>query len=81
LVAGLKHQQLARKVGDLAEDLMVNSTASIFIKPIVTLNRGDTFVFWSWGLHRSRRRIFPTPPNHDTQPEDWARDTSRGDHG
>jgi hypothetical protein len=27
---------------------MANSTASIFIKPTVALNRGDTFVFGSW---------------------------------
>jgi hypothetical protein len=27
---------------------MANSTASIFIKPTVTFNRGDTFVFSSW---------------------------------
>jgi hypothetical protein len=39
--------QLARQVGDLAEDHMANSTASIFIKPTVAFNRGDTFVFGS----------------------------------
>jgi hypothetical protein len=27
---------------------MANSTTSIFIKPTVTFNRGDTFVFGSW---------------------------------
>jgi hypothetical protein len=27
---------------------MVNSTASIIIKPTVALNRGDTFIFGSW---------------------------------
>jgi hypothetical protein len=27
---------------------MANSTASIIIKPIAALNRGDTFVFGSW---------------------------------
>jgi hypothetical protein len=27
---------------------MENSTASIFIKPTVAFNRGDTFVFGSW---------------------------------
>jgi hypothetical protein len=27
---------------------MANSTASIFIKPIVAFNRGDTFIFGSW---------------------------------
>jgi hypothetical protein len=38
---------LARQVGDLAEDHMANSTASIFIKPNVAFNRSDTFVFGS----------------------------------
>jgi hypothetical protein len=37
-----------RKVGDFAEDLMADSTASISIKPTVAFNRGDTFVFRSW---------------------------------
>jgi hypothetical protein len=27
---------------------MANSTASIFIKPTVAFNRGDTFIFDSW---------------------------------
>jgi hypothetical protein len=36
-----------RQVGDLVEDLMANSTASIFIKPTVAFNRSDTFVFGS----------------------------------
>jgi hypothetical protein len=27
---------------------MANSAASIFIKPTVAFNRGDTFVFGSW---------------------------------
>jgi hypothetical protein len=36
-----------RQVGDLVEDLMANLTASIFIKPTVAFNRGDTFVFGS----------------------------------
>jgi hypothetical protein len=27
---------------------MANSTASIFIKPIVAFNHGNTFVFESW---------------------------------
>jgi hypothetical protein len=36
-----------RQVGDLAEDLMANSTTSITIKPTAALNRGDTFVFGS----------------------------------
>jgi hypothetical protein len=42
------HRQLARQVGDLAEDHMANSTVTIFIKPTVAFNRGDTFVFGSW---------------------------------
>jgi hypothetical protein len=62
-VAGLKHRQLAHQVGDLAEDLMANSTASILIKPIVAFNHGDTFVFGSRVC-----RILPTPPHHDSQP-------------
>jgi hypothetical protein len=37
-----------RQVGDLTEDLMANSTASIVIKPTAAFNRGDTFVFGSW---------------------------------
>jgi hypothetical protein len=37
-----------RQVGDLAEDLTANSMTSIFIKPSVAFNRGDTFVFGSW---------------------------------
>jgi hypothetical protein len=57
---------LARQVGDLAEDLMANSTASIFIKPIVAFNRGDTFVFGSWvctadGAGSFQRRLTMTP--------------------
>jgi hypothetical protein len=27
---------------------MANSTASIFIKPTIAFNRGNTFVFGSW---------------------------------
>jgi hypothetical protein len=55
-----------RQVGDLAEDLMANSTASIFIKPTVTFNRGDTFVFGSWvctadGARSFQRRLTMTP--------------------
>jgi hypothetical protein len=57
---------LARQVGDLAEDLMANSTASIFIKPTVTFNHGDTFVFGSWvctadGAGSFQRRLTMTP--------------------
>jgi hypothetical protein len=39
---------LARQVGDLAEDLMANSTSSISNEPIVAFNRGNTFIFGSW---------------------------------
>jgi hypothetical protein len=31
---------------------MANSTASVYIKPTVTFNRGDTFVFGAWVRHR-----------------------------
>jgi hypothetical protein len=49
---------------------MVNSTASIFIKPTVTFNRGDTFVFGSWvctadGAGSFQRRL-TMPPNPKT---------------
>jgi hypothetical protein len=45
---------------------MANSTASIFIKPTVTFNRGDTFVFGSWvctadGAESFQRRLTMTP--------------------
>jgi hypothetical protein len=54
------------KVGDLAEDLMPNSTASIFIKPTVTFNHGDTFIFGSWvctadGAEAFQRSLTMTP--------------------
>jgi hypothetical protein len=56
------------QVGDLAEDHMVNSTASIFIKPTVAFNRGDTFVFGSWvctadsaGSFQRRLTMTPNP--------------------
>jgi hypothetical protein len=49
---------------------MVNSTASIFIKPTVAFNRGDTFVFGSWvctadGAGSFQRRL-AMPPNPKT---------------
>jgi hypothetical protein len=49
---------------------MVNSTASIFIKPTVAFNRGDTFVFGSWvctadGAGSFQRRL-TMPPNPET---------------
>jgi hypothetical protein len=45
---------------------MANSKASIFIKPIVAFNRGDTFVFGSWvctadGAGSFQRRLTMTP--------------------
>jgi hypothetical protein len=45
---------------------MANSTASIFIKPTVAFNRGDTFVFRSWvctadGAGSFQRRLTMTP--------------------
>ena len=47
VVAGLKHRQLARQVGDLVEDPLANSTAFVIIKPTVAFEQGDTFVFGS----------------------------------
>jgi hypothetical protein len=49
---------------------MANSTASIFIKPTVAFNRGDTFVFGSWvctadGTGSFQRRL-TMPPNSET---------------
>jgi hypothetical protein len=49
---------------------MVNSTASIFIKPTVAFNQGDTFVFGSWvctadGAGSFQRRL-TMPPNPKT---------------
>jgi hypothetical protein len=45
---------------------MANLTASIFIKPTVAFNRGDTFVFGSWvctvdGAGSYQRRLTMTP--------------------
>jgi hypothetical protein len=57
-----------RQVGDLTEDLMANSTASISIKPTFAFNRGDTFVFGSWvctangtGYFQRRLTMAPNP--------------------
>jgi hypothetical protein len=49
---------------------MENSTASIFIKPTVAFNRGNTFVFGSWvctadGAGSFQRRL-TMPPNPKT---------------
>jgi hypothetical protein len=59
---------VARQVGDLAEDLMTNSTASISIKPTVAFNRSDTFIFGSWvstadnaGSFQRRLTMAPNP--------------------
>jgi hypothetical protein len=47
---------------------MANSTASIYIKPTVAFNRGDTFVFDSWvctadgpGSFQRRLTMSPNP--------------------
>jgi hypothetical protein len=45
---------------------MANSTASVFIKPIVAFNRGDTFIFGSWvctadGTRSFQRHLTMTP--------------------
>jgi hypothetical protein len=45
---------------------MANSTATIFIKPAVAFNRGDTFIFGSWvctadGVGSFQRRLTMTP--------------------
>jgi hypothetical protein len=49
---------------------MVNSTASLFIKPTVAFNRGDTFVFGSWVCTAdgagSFQRHLTMPPNPKT---------------
>jgi hypothetical protein len=59
-----------RQVGDLAEDLMANSTAFIIIKPTAALNHSDTFVFGSWVFIAdstgSLQRHFTTMPNPKT---------------
>jgi hypothetical protein len=39
---------VARQVGELTRDHKANSTASVYIKPTVAFNRGDTFVFGAW---------------------------------
>jgi hypothetical protein len=57
---------LARQVGALAEDLKVNSAASVLIKPVAAFNRGDTFVFGSWvctadGVGSFQRHLTMTP--------------------
>jgi hypothetical protein len=49
---------------------MANSTASIFIKPTVAFNHGDTFVFGSWVCTadgaRSFQHCITMPPNPKT---------------
>jgi hypothetical protein len=49
---------------------MANSMATIFIKPTVAFNRGNTFVFGSWvctadGAESFQRRL-TMPPNPKT---------------
>jgi hypothetical protein len=59
-----------RRVGDLAKDLMVNSTGSIVIKPTAAFNRGDTFVIDSWVCTadgtRSFQHYLTMTPNPET---------------
>jgi hypothetical protein len=49
---------------------MVNSTASVYIKPTVAFNRGDTFVFSAWvctaDVAGSFQRRLTMPPNPET---------------
>jgi hypothetical protein len=49
---------------------MANSTASVFIKPIVAFNHGDTFVFGSWVCTADSAGAFQhhltMPPNPET---------------
>jgi hypothetical protein len=49
---------------------MANSTASVFIKPTVAFNLGDTFVFGSWVCTAdgtgSFHRCLTMPPNPET---------------
>jgi hypothetical protein len=47
---------------------MANSTASVYIKPTVAFNRGDTFVFGAWvctadsaGSFQCRLTMLPNP--------------------
>jgi hypothetical protein len=49
---------------------MANSTAPVYFKPIVTFNRGDTFVFGAWvcttdGTGSFQHRL-TMPPNPKT---------------
>jgi hypothetical protein len=49
---------------------MANSTASVYIKPTIAFNRGDTFVFGAWvctadGTGSFQRRL-TVPPNPET---------------
>jgi hypothetical protein len=49
---------------------MANSTASVYIKPTVAFNRGDTFVFGAWvytadGAGSFQHRL-TMPPNPET---------------
>jgi hypothetical protein len=50
---------------------MVNSTASILMKPSATFNRGDTFIFGSWVCTaddaRSFQRYLTMTPNPETK--------------
>jgi hypothetical protein len=56
--ASLKHQQLARQVGDLAEDAMANLMDSVIIKPNVTFKHDNTFIFDSWVCTANNTKSF-----------------------
>jgi hypothetical protein len=49
---------------------MANSTASVYIKPTVAFNRGDTFVFGAWVCTADGTKSFKLrltmPPNSET---------------
>jgi hypothetical protein len=49
---------------------MANLTASVYIKPTVAFNRGNTFVFGAWVCTaegaRSFQRRLTMPPNPET---------------
>jgi hypothetical protein len=61
---------MARQVGDLARDHLANSTASVYIKPTIAFNLGDTIVFGARvciadGAGSFQRRL-TMPPNPET---------------
>jgi hypothetical protein len=62
---------MARQVGDLVKDHMVNSTASVFIKPTVAFNCGDTIVFGSWVCTADGAGSFQCRLTMPPNPETW----------